>query len=224
MKSASLPRQFNSRAEQLAAERRAMVAQAVSKQEWLDREEFKWGPEYVSKQQFRDPGLDEEGDDLEDDFEEPLSPDEGGIGGGANAYMSRAPPPSQRESPLMSKLRENAWLVGVLVFSLFMLGSILVFWDNMHVSREVHRPAIRGAAHLNGDIAHEIAVELEEERELENGGVAQADDEPEGEGDGFEEGGEEEVAEEEEAFAGGEEASEGEEKRHRRLLLTRNKI
>lgn len=118
---------------------------------------------------------------------------------------------------MVDKVKSWSWLWGVAVFAIFMVGVILLFWDDMHVKKTPGRPEVQGAELENvKEEAGEYGVEVEtlakevQLEALEESGAAPGAQE------------ELEVSEDQaqDAIEGGGEASdEGGDARRRRLLF-----
>lgn len=131
------PREFNSESEQLAADRRARVAAAVSQQEWLDKEEIKWIP-----QKYRTNAKHGDGEFLDDEesrqgaveqSDEPL--DEGNID-----YLLGPEPEDDPAEDKKKMMKQYAHQWAVVIFALIFLGGIYFFWDTMHTHLDPHQP------------------------------------------------------------------------------------
>jgi len=213
-----ISREYNSEAERDAAARRAKVAAAVNKQEWLDKTEVSFGAHQgVGSRVANDPSMagpggapgDYPGDAEEEDKyfdEDPL--------------LKMMPPP--QEPDFVQKAKSLSWVWGVALFALFLVGAVLLFWDDMHVHKVSGRPDAAGAADENikeeaedfGTTVTELAVEIQDEaQEASQAREAEAADLKAG-GDGA-------VAEDvSEGDAAAEVAEgEGDARRHRRRLL-----
>ena len=129
--------------------------------------------------------------------------------------LTGMPPPA--DPTLVDKVKSWSWLWGVAVFAIFMVGVILLFWDDMHVKKTPGRPEVQGAELENvkeeaGEYGVEVetlAKEVQLEALEESGAAAGAQKELE-------------VSEDQaqDAIEGGGEASdEGGDARRRRLLF-----
>lgn len=140
-------REFNSESEQLAADRRARVAAAVSQQEWLDKEEIKWIPQKYRnsiKHGDGDTGyeLDEEAF-LEDTN---VSQMEGNMD-----YLLGPEPEETPEEQNKAIIKKYMYHLAVLMFAVILLGSVYFFWDQMHTNVDPHRPILNEMKQVEGD-------------------------------------------------------------------------
>jgi len=168
-----IPREFNSKAEKTAAERRARVAAAVNRQEILDREEIRWGG--PGSRVAADPGAgdevvyDDDGNLIspDDDDEEEKYFDDDEPRSNILLHLADAP----EDPSLLDKAKNWSWLWGVGVFAIFLVGAVLLFWDDMHTQKLSGRPEVEGAATENvkdeaaeyGTSVRELATEIQEE-------------------------------------------------------------
>lgn len=54
--------------------------------------------------------------------------------------LTGMPPPA--DPTFADKARSWSWLWGVGVFAIFMVGAVLLFWDDMHVKKVSGRPEV----------------------------------------------------------------------------------
>mmetsp|Transcript_42479 Transcript_42479/g.51536 ORF Transcript_42479/g.51536 Transcript_42479/m.51536 type:complete len:178 (+) Transcript_42479:93-626(+) len=139
-----LKRDFNSEAEQIAADRRARVASAVSQQEWLDREETKWIPQKYRVGTFHGEG---HAEDAKPDEEQAMA-----YLIGPDAEEEPQPPANVKvaSNQLTAPNKTSGYSIAVGIFGLFLLGSVYFFWDSMHEHSDPHRPMLVPAAGYNG--------------------------------------------------------------------------
>lgn len=91
----------------------------------------------------------------------------------AELLAGMAPP---ADPTFAEKAKSWSWLWGVGVFALFMIGAVLLFWDDMHVKKATGRPEVPGAAIETvkeeaeefGTTVAELATEIQEEAQEES--------------------------------------------------------
>mmetsp|Transcript_33783 Transcript_33783/g.46780 ORF Transcript_33783/g.46780 Transcript_33783/m.46780 type:complete len:172 (+) Transcript_33783:165-680(+) len=128
-----LTREFNAESEQLAADRRARVAAAVSQQEWLDKQEVKWIPK-----KYRNCIRHGDGDE---DAEE-LNIEEGDVDPSELDYMKVPAPIDDPQDAYKAIGQKYGYHWAVAIFALVLLGSVYFFWDSMHTHIDPHRPGM----------------------------------------------------------------------------------
>ena len=68
-----------------------------------------------------------------------------------------APPDDDDESPSAAAFtyvtKSHPWIAAVGIFAIFLIGTVLFFWDDMHETLAPGRPDVQGAAVFNIEVS-----------------------------------------------------------------------